>query len=222
MAALPLGSTVLFQFINLAKAMLEQSWPWMLLRRTGSSKTVAASSTSAWQTAIDLSTITNFSRFYETPNSTPIKLFDGVNSIEQYRQVPCNERLYYKDVPNTFVFDEGTKQLYLNGSVSFAGTLYIDHIIDSPDLTNDSTSSWIFPTWSHSLLGFYAIGLYKGGVDYDDINARLAPDNRAQAAQIMQMLSKLDNEKQLAALTNIDPSNGPGPGGHRDGAVNMN
>ena len=48
-----IGDTLLYQFLNIAKAMVEQLRPWMLLRKTDTSKTVAAS-TSAWQTAIDL------------------------------------------------------------------------------------------------------------------------------------------------------------------------
>jgi hypothetical protein len=60
-----IGDTLLYQFLNLAKAMVEQLRPWMLLRKTDTTKTVAAS-TSAWQAAIDLSTITDFSRFYDS------------------------------------------------------------------------------------------------------------------------------------------------------------
>ena len=45
-----IGDTLLYQFLNIAKAMVEQLRPWMLLRKTDTSKTVAAS-TSAWQTA---------------------------------------------------------------------------------------------------------------------------------------------------------------------------
>jgi hypothetical protein len=59
-------------------------------------------------------------RFY---GDFPIRLFDGNNRIEYYRQVPFEERLAFKDVPNTFVYDEANKTLYLNGSINFAGTL---------------------------------------------------------------------------------------------------
>jgi hypothetical protein len=212
--------TLFLQFLNLAKAMVEQLRPWMILRRTDTSKTVTASSTSAWQTAIDLSTIANFSRFYETDTQAPIKLFDGTYRIEQYRQVPWNERVYYKDIPNTFVYDEANKLLYLNGVINFSGTLYIDHIVDSADITAADTTAWGFPSWSHLLLAFFAVGLYKGGVDFDDVNARMAPDNRAQAAQILGMLERWDTEKQHAALTRIDPYRSP-TDGYRSGAINM-
>jgi hypothetical protein len=103
--------------------------------------------------------------------------------------------------------------------VQFAGTLYIDHIKDSADITNDDASSWIFPTWAHPLLGFYAVAINKGGVDYDDINARMAPDNRAQANLIIKRLEWLDNEKQLQAQQNIDPYQEGN--GYTPGAINI-
>src|SRR5437868_3335054 len=127
-----IGSTVLFQFINLAKAMVEQLRPWMVLRYTDTSKTVTAANT--WQTAIDLSTIARLNRFYESDDNAPIKLFDGGYRIEYYKQVPFNRRLEFIYVPNTFCWDEASKTLYLNGTVQFAGTLYIDHIKDSADI----------------------------------------------------------------------------------------
>ena len=42
-------------------------------------------------------------------------------------------------------------------------------------------------------------------MDYDDINARIAPDNRAQATVIFKLLDGWDNDKQLQAQQNIDP-----------------
>ncbi len=210
-----IGTTVLFQFINLAKAMVEQLRPWVLLRYTDTSKTVAADNT--WQTAIDLSTIDRLNRFY---GQTPIKLFDGNNRIQYFKQMPFDRRLEYRLRPNTFVYDEASKTLYLNGTLQFAGTLYIDHVKDSPDITDDDNSSWVFPSWSHALLGFYAVAINKGGVDYDDINRLMAPDNRAQANAIIQRLEAWDGEKQLAAQMNVDTAHQQNDD-WRPGAINL-
>jgi len=210
-----IGATVLFQFINLAKAMVEQTRPWMALRYTDASKSVASGNT--WQTAIDLSAVARFNRFY---GEKPIKLFDGNNRIACYRQVPFDGRLFYREEPHTFVYDEANKTLYLNGTIQFAGTLYIDHIKDSPEITHNDGSSWIFPSWAHPLLGFYAVAINKGGVDYDDINARMAPDNRAQAIAILKLLDGWDNEKQLQAQQNIDPYQNLNEG-YRSGAIDL-
>src|SRR5688572_30301968 len=86
-----IGTTLKFQLVNAFKANLEQSRPWMVLRTTDTSKSVAVGNT--WQTAIDLSTLTRFSRFY---GERPIRLFDGSNRIVRYRQVPFGDRLEYK------------------------------------------------------------------------------------------------------------------------------
>ncbi|MFN3658181.1 MAG: hypothetical protein ACK4UO_13070 [Pseudolabrys sp.] len=210
-----IGETLIFQLINLGKAMVEQTRPWVLLRNTDTSKTVTAANT--WQTGIDLSTIVRFNRFY---GEEPITVFDGLNSVTKFREVPWNRRLDFRNSPNTFVYDEANKTLYLNGTVQ-AGTLYIDHIKDSPDITSDDSSSWIFPSWSHPLLAFFAVGIHKGGIDYDDINARMSPDNRALAQQIQNMLAGWDNSKQLQAQQNSDPYADHDGDGFRTGAIPM-
>jgi len=58
----PIASTLRFQCGNLGKNLIEQRRPWMILRKTDTSKTVTTANT--WQTAIDLSTISDFNRFY--------------------------------------------------------------------------------------------------------------------------------------------------------------
>lgn len=209
-----IGDTLLFQLLNLSKALIEQRRPWVVLRNTDTSKSVTTANT--WQTAIDLSTIARFNRFY---GEEPISLFDGTNGYQRLRQVPWHLRLRYKDTPNTFVYDEANKTLYINGTIPAASTLYIDHIKDSLDLTNDDASTWGFPSWSHSILGFYAVAMHKGGVDYDEVNARMSPESRAQANEILKALDTWDNEKQLQGQQNIDPYNGEDD--WRPGAINL-
>jgi hypothetical protein len=201
------GDTLLFQLLNLSKAMVEQRRPWMLLRKTDTSKTVTTGNT--WQTAIDLSTIARFSKFY---GKFPLRLFDGNITTERYRQVPFEDRLEHQFAANTFCYDEANQILYLNGTVNFAGTLYIHYLQNTADLTNDDSSTWSFPTWSHPLLGFMAVGMYKGGIDFDDINARMSGDNRAQANAILAMLENWDGDKQLSSVEDTDPYNSPNDG----------
>ena len=61
-----IGSTLLYQLRNLGKSLIEQRRPWMVLRKTDTSKSVTTANTR--QTAIDLSTITDFNRFYTANN----------------------------------------------------------------------------------------------------------------------------------------------------------
>lgn len=214
----PIGSTLLFQLLNIARQMVEKRRPWMLLRRTDTSKTVQATSASAWQTGIDLSTITRFARFYDS-DVAPIRLFDGRQSYMEYWLVPLENRLRYIDSPNTACFDEATKTLYLNGSIQFSGTLYINHIIDSGDVEDDDNSSWAFPSYSHPLLAFMAVAINKGGIDFDDVHARMAPNNQAVAQSIMGMLETEDAQKQLSAIRSRDPYEDAE--GFRSGTINI-
>jgi hypothetical protein len=128
-----IGETLFLQLLNLSKALIEQLRPWAILRNTDTSKSVTTSNN--WQTAIDLSTIARFNRFY---GEDPIALFDGASRIQRFRQVPWNMRLYCKNAPSTFFYDEANKILYLNGAVSFAGTLYIDYIKDVSSRTGSA------------------------------------------------------------------------------------
>jgi hypothetical protein len=52
-----------------------------------------------------------------------------------------------------------------------AGTLYIRHQVhqDYAAFTSASDALWVFPDCS-----LFAVGIRKGGVDFDDINARMA------------------------------------------------
>src|SRR4051812_32501307 len=85
-----IGATLKFQLVNMARALVEQRRPWMILRATDTTKTVTAANT--WQTETDFSTITDFSRFY---GDRPVKLYNGGTNFYEYRQVPFNQRLQH-------------------------------------------------------------------------------------------------------------------------------
>jgi hypothetical protein len=212
-----IGDTLKFQLVNAYKAMLEQERPWAVLRKTDTSKSVTVANT--WQTAIDLSTITGFSRFI---GSRPVRLFDGSQRIVRYRQVPFGDRLEHISAPQTFVFDQSTKALYLNGTVQFAGSLYIRHLAYSANLTENSLdTAWPFPSWAYPFLAFGAVAMHKGGVDYDEVNARQLIQNNADAVKLYRALAKWDNEQQLSELDEYDQS-AVDDDQWRPGAININ
>lgn len=211
--------TLLDILVDNAKTIIEEERPWMVLRKTNTSKTVTTANT--WQTAIDLSTITDFSRFYMNQDGVVIKLFDGNNRVDYITLKSYDQRLEYKDVSGTAVYDANAKQLYINGLVSFAGTLHIPYIATSPaiDLTVDTDIWTNFPSRFLPVLGYYAIGIFKGAVDYDSINREMLPENRATMQALKNAMISWDNEMQLATIQSNDPSEFPG-GYPRLGAIN--
>ena len=199
-----IDDTLLDVLVDNARAVLEEERPWMVLRKVNTSKTVTTSNT--WETAIDLSTITDFSRFY---SEVPVRLFDGNNRVEYYALVPFDRRLEYKDVSGTAVYDENAKTLYLNGVISFSGTLYISYISSSTaiDLTSESTVWTSFPSRFLPILGYYAVGIYKGAIDYDDINREMLPANAEVLSALKDAMERWDSEKQHNAIEHNDPTN---------------
>lgn len=217
-AGASIDSDLLNVLVNTAKAIIEDERPWMVLRKTDTSKVVTTANT--WQTAIDLSTITNFSKFY---GELPIRLFDGTDRIEYFRQVPWDRRLEYKNVSNTFVYDENSKTGYINGTVAFNATIWINYITSTNDIDRENTSTVIwseFPSRFIPLLGFYAVGIHMGAVDYDTVTAHQAPNQMAIMQTLKNSMETWDNDRQASAIESNDPSdlyNYP-----RSGAINRN
>ena len=213
-----IDATLLDVLVSNAKTILEEERPWMVLRKTDSSKTVTTAN--LWTTAIDLSTITDFSRFYANQDGIVIKLFDGDNRIEYYTLKSFDQRLEYKDVSHTCVYDENAKTLYLNGVVPFSGTLYIPYVSTSTEIDLTSTSAvWtVFPSRFLAVLGYYAIGIFKGAIDYDSINREMLPENRITMEALKNAMASWDNEKALASIQANDPTDMYGS--PRAGAIN--
>ena len=189
--------------VDNAKTIIEEERPWEVLRKTDASISVTTGNT--WETAHDLSAIIDFSRFY----GEFIKLFDGANRIDYIRLVPFDRRLENKDNGGTACYDENSKTLYINGTVAFSGTLYIPYLSTSTsvDLTSTSAVWTVFPPRFLPILGYYAIGIHKGAIDYDSINKQMLPENRETFRALKNALEEWDNEKQLNALNFNDPSN---------------
>lgn len=210
-----IDDTLLGVLVQTAQTIIEEEREWMNLRKTNTALTLATSNT--WQTAKSLSTITDFSRFY---GEFPVRLFDGGDRVEYYRQVPFDRRLEFKDVSNTFCYDENAGNIYFNGTVPFAGTLYINYLstTTSIDVTSGSAVWTSFPARFLPLVGFYAIGVHKGAVDYDSINRQMLPSNQTVMTALKNAMEKWDNAKQVSTIEHNDPSDLYG--WPRTGAVN--
>lgn len=198
-----IDETLLGTLLNTARAILEAERAWMVLRKTNTSLSLTTANT--WETAKSLATITDFSRFY---GEYPVVLFDGTNRTHKFAQAPFDRRLDYKDVSDRFVFDENGNNLYFGGTLPFAGTLYIHYVADSGEVDPASAGAvWTaFPSRFLPILGFYAVGIHKGAVDYDDINRLMLPEHRATLRALKNAMESWDNERQLSTIEHNDPT----------------
>lgn len=221
------GATIedvlLTTLVNIGKTIFESERDWMALRKLDTSLSVSASGTSAWNTAISLAGITDFSRFH---GDYPIRIFDGAEGIEYYKQVPYSRRLEYKDSSNTFCYDVIGKRIFLNGIVTLSGTLYINYIHASPDIDLtavtdlETNGTFPFPPRFHAVLAFYAIGIQKGAVDYDEINRSMLPVNQATLLALKSSATAWDAQLQIDEIQMVDPT-GNDKGDFRSNHVNI-
>lgn len=211
--------------VKVAKSIIEGERDWMPLRKTDTSISFLSGST--WQTAYSLAGITDFLRFY---GDFPIRIFDGANRIDQYRQVPFEQRLEYKDMNGTFVYDESNNSIYFNGTNNMAGTVYLSYIKDTPAIELDTAidlktaGTFVFPDRFHPLLAFYIVGISKGAIDYDDINRSMLPANQATLVSLKNSMVDWDNKKQLISVENTDPYRGGDSygNGYASNRININ
>ncbi len=199
-----LDITLAETLVATAKSMIEEERPWMVLRKTDTSLSVSTSDT--WQTAKSIAGITDFSSFH---TEYPVRVFDGGNMISYYQQTPFDRRLEHKDNSGTFTYDAANKNIYFNGIHAFNGTVYLNYLSTSPDisLTSDAAVWTPFPARFLPLLAFYAVQVHKGAVDYDDVNARmLEPHNQVYQA-LHDAMTKWDEKLALSELEHNDPTN---------------
>lgn len=226
------GATIdgdlLESLLNQGRTILFSERDWVFLRRTDTSISVSAN-TDSWNTPVSISGITDFLRFYQIDLgriSYSIALFDGNDRIEYYRQVPWSKRLEYKKVPNTFVYDMAGKKIYFNGSITFAGTLYMNIIMNPVQIditletSMETVGSMPCPSIYHPILGYYAVGINKGAIDYDSINREMLPNNQAVLSSLKNAMEKWDTNIQLSEQMSTDPS-GEGSNEYVAGRVNI-
>jgi hypothetical protein len=215
--------TLATSLVKIGKTILEGERDWRHLRKTDTSLTFSAGGT--WQTSYSLAGITDFLRFQNC--NYPIEVFDGNNRVEKYRLVPWEDRLQYRDSNNTFVYDEANNVIYFNGTGSFSGTIYLKYIKDTPeiDLTLGTdlkvNGSFPVPARFHDILAFYAVGISKGAIDYDEINKSMLPTNQATLTAIKNAMESWDDKKQLVEVAMTDPYRG-GNGNFQSNQINLN
>jgi len=190
-----MGTSKFTRLLNIVKNKREATRPWVYLEAEDSSNTASTSDT--FLTAKTLPT-----RFLRTVTDDKMVLRSGDNVLE-YKQLPFKSRQVEKDTNNRFYIDLKNNQFFLTGIVDQSYTIYFYYIQGSEDFDDDA-DEWVFPARFHELLAYDVAVLEKGGIDYDDINARMAQFNGITAKELEQEMIKWDNELRLAEQEGVE------------------
>jgi hypothetical protein len=168
--------------LNVAKNRREDSRPWMFLRKLDSSRTAATGN--AWNTPILLPTDFRYERRVL------------VGPTQEYFPVPIDDRVAYKNAGRRYAVDVANDVYYLLGNVAAADTIYFHYIRTTTDYGAGTltTSLIVWPERFQPLLAYDIAAVYKGGVDYDEVNARMAPVNRQMAKELEDAMIQWDQD----------------------------
>lgn len=166
-----------YNVLNSAKDQIEDSRPWMFLRKLDTGTTAVAGSA--------LSLPTDWRMTW--------KLYVGQD--QQYIQVPFDQLHLYRNETHRFVVDVASGTYTILGTVGGSNTVYHYYLKTTDDVTSDTSPVW--PARFHPILAYYVAGYVQMGVDSDDLFARMAPENKVQAQSLLSSMERWDSNLQM-------------------------
>lgn len=169
-------------YLNTAKDIIEDSRDWEFLKALDTSNT-ASSGSKALPTA--------FRR--------DRKMLIG-SGYTEYWPVPFEEQHLYRNTSRRYYIDYSSSTFELLGNIGVTGTIYLYYLKSTPDITLATSPVW--PERFHKILAYMVASFVMGGVDADDVFARLAPENRLVAVQLLNAMTLWDTNLKVRAKNN--------------------
>lgn len=172
-----------------AQEKLETTRDWVCLRKVDRTQTVTSNNT--YLTEYDLPT--DFQAIRKvTINGEPVNAID-FDQQEEYKN--CN---------NYYFIDSKNKKLHLTGTYNQNYTIVIFYRSKMGDIDPDNPDATPFPwTGKKALVVAYDMAdFHKGGVDGDDRNYQMSPEQRRQQRAMHNALIQEDTTAQLKAMGN--------------------
>lgn len=205
-----IGDTEFYIMLNVAKTRLEEERNWKVLEVTDTSQSVSSGDTFLTAKTLPTDFAQDIGSFLTNANNQPVN----------YHPIPFRERYQRKDEPNGYWIDVATNTFGLTGKAS-SGFTTINLVYRKTSAGITSTSSWVFPSRFHPVLGFMVAVMFKGGVDWDSISAKQALQNREDSKMLYESL--IDWNTQLDFKSQGNSYEGQGgydndgfPGGSQD------
>lgn len=165
-----------YNVLNSAKDQIEDSRPWLFLRKLDSSVSAVAGS--------PITLPTDWRMTW--------KLYVGQDQL--YTQIPFDQLHLYRNEGHRFVVDVAS------GTYTLLGTLTSANVYHYYLKTTDDVTATTSPVWAprfHPILAYYVAGYVQMGVDSDDLFARMAPENKVQAQLLLSSMERWDSNLQL-------------------------
>lgn len=168
---------------------LENERDWMVLRNLDTSITVTASDD--WTTAKTLPT--NF--------VSARKVYVGSEQNDPYIQISMDQALQYKNQTGYYYIDYAQMKIHFTGVHSQTYTVYLYYKKSMGNITA-GTETFPWPGNRATVIGFRMAQHHKGGIDGDEVNFQMTPEQARQYKETHNALIQWDTNLQLKALGN--------------------
>ena len=197
-----MSNSLFVSLVNQKKNMLESLRPWVILRKVDSSLTVLGADGITNFKTLPTGFRVPFLRKRTNGKKTAIVLRTG-NNIRYVDQIPFGTEQEHKDDIDYFFIDRANNRFAFTGTRDQTYTIYLNYIGTSTYLAvaTIATWSWDFPSEHHPLLAFKIATTNKAGIDYDEINARMAQSHGIDAEEMMRSMIFWDDALQRAELS---------------------
>lgn len=182
-----IDEVLFYQLLNIAKTNLEEKRPWQFLKKLNSSATATAGQTYLTTRSLP----TDFKLDY--------KVMLGAD--HELTPIPFEDQHLYRNVYGQYFIDVANSAYALTGTIGRTDTIYFYYLRNTDDIT--SSTSPVFPSRFHPLLGFYIVGYYQNGVDADDIFARMSTENKVAAKTLENSMVQWDVNLQARSKNNM-------------------
>lgn len=170
---------VILDYLNTAQDELAMERPWVWLEAIDSSLSWATSDT------------------YLTGHTYPTEMLyqtdvyvDGFDF--PFMEVPLKMRQRYKDISYKCYFDHRQRKLFFTGNTDQTRTIYLSYIAKPVEIAADDTAISNWPGVMHRMLVYYAVGLWLGGTDADNITKLMRPEHAATYNRLKKTAVTLD------------------------------
>jgi hypothetical protein len=169
-------------YLDAAKNIIEDSRDWEFLKALDTSNT-ASSGTKTLPTAF----------------RKDRKMLIGAGFTE-YWPVGFEEQHLYRNTSRRYYIDYSAGTFELLGNIGVTGTIYFYYLKSTPELGLSDSPVW--PTRFHKILAFMVAAYVMGGVDADDIFARMSPENKLVGMQLLNSMILWDTNLKVRAKNN--------------------
>jgi len=208
--------TTLFDtFLDVAQMNIEGLRPWVYLRAEDLTQSASPSDTFTTPKTLPA----DFREWYD---ESPLQLVNAGNNQMYLTEVPFADRFNYKSGGGRFCVDYPNAKFYLLGTITEPATIHQNYIKLPTLVSTSDSSSWVFPTRFHKILGLMVAIMWRKGIDYDVFNQPLADNQEMQVRAIYDIMTRWDSDLQYSMQRgkSFSSTNSIGAGSQSGGQVN--